>query len=259
MPATTASSSAWPPPCIGTSPSWPAVRAVASCEASPSAACWSAPEPQAASTMTRRQASGSAQSAGHDAPCRLARDAPILPHPPRQPKRPARCTLRRSRRVRCVRGPIASDLDERDRLRPDVIAPRGRGSLQCVFEMHGPPPRPGQPLVVVAVIEEAQAFAHRVPTLVTGVGKVRAATATTWAAMAHRPSVILNLGTAGALRPGVLAAGIVHEIGAVLQHDVNGRAIATLVGSDPSPRLELGELGSGAGHRRPLHLLAAGP
>jgi hypothetical protein len=29
------------------------------------------------------------------------------------------------------------------------------------------------------VIEEAQAFAHRVPTLVTGVGKVRAATATT--------------------------------------------------------------------------------
>ena len=109
--------------------------------------------------------------------------------------------------------------------------------------MQGPPPRPGQPLVVVAVIEEAQAFAHRVPTLVTGVGKVRAATATTWAAMAHRPSVILNLGTAGALRPGALAAGIVHEIGAVLQHDVNGRAIATLVGSDPSPRIELGDSG----------------
>ncbi len=99
------------------------------------------------------------------------------------------------------------------------------------------------PLVVVAVIEEASAFAHRVPTLVTGVGKVRAATATTWAVMAHRPSVILNLGTAGALRPGALAAGVVHEIGAVLQHDVNGRAIATLVGSDPSPRLELGDSG----------------
>jgi len=98
-------------------------------------------------------------------------------------------------------------------------------------------------LVVVAVIEEAQAFAHRVPTLVTGVGKVRAATATTWAAMAHRPSVILNLGTAGALRPGDLAAGLVHEIGTVLQHDVNGRAIARLVGSDPSPRIELGDSG----------------
>jgi adenosylhomocysteine nucleosidase len=112
-----------------------------------------------------------------------------------------------------------------------------------VFEMHGPAPRAGRPLVVVAVIEEAQAFAHRVPTLVTGVGKVRAATATTWAAMAHRPSVILNLGTAGALRPGDLAEGLVHEIGTVLQHDVNGRAIARLVGSDPSPRIELGDSG----------------
>jgi len=96
---------------------------------------------------------------------------------------------------------------------------------------------------VVAVWEEAQAFAHRLPTLVTGVGKVRAATATTWGAMAHRPSMILNLGTAGALRPGELAAGVVHEIGAVMQHDVNGRAIAALVGSDPSPRLELSDSG----------------
>ncbi len=112
-----------------------------------------------------------------------------------------------------------------------------------MFELHGPAPRAGQPLVVVAVIEEAQAFAHLLPTLVTGVGKVRAATATTWAAMAHRPSVILNVGTAGALRPGDLAAGLVHEIGTVLQHDVNGRAIARLVGSDPSPRIELGDSG----------------
>jgi adenosylhomocysteine nucleosidase len=112
-----------------------------------------------------------------------------------------------------------------------------------VFELHGPAPRAGQPLIVVAVIEEADAFAHRLPTLVTGVGKVRAATATTWAGMAHRPSVVLNVGTAGALRPGELAAGAVHEIGAVLQHDVNGRAIARLIGSDPSPRLELGSSG----------------
>jgi adenosylhomocysteine nucleosidase len=112
-----------------------------------------------------------------------------------------------------------------------------------MFELHGPAPRAGQPLVVVAVIEEAQAFAHLLPTLVTGVGKVRAATATTWAAMAHRPSLILNVGTAGALRPGDLAAGLVHEIGTVLQHDVNGRAIARLVGSDPSPRIELCDSG----------------
>jgi adenosylhomocysteine nucleosidase len=112
-----------------------------------------------------------------------------------------------------------------------------------VFELHGPVPRAGGPLVVVAVLAEAQAFAHRVPTLVTGVGKVRAATATTWAAVTHQPGVILNLGTAGALRPGELAAGIVHEIGAVLQHDVSGRTIARLVGSDPSPRIELADTG----------------
>jgi adenosylhomocysteine nucleosidase len=101
----------------------------------------------------------------------------------------------------------------------------------------------GGPLVVVAVIEEARAFADRVPTLVSGVGKVRAATATTWAVMAHRPSVILNVGTAGALRPGELAAGVVHEIGSVVQHDVNGEAIARLVGSDPSPQILLSDSG----------------
>ncbi len=110
-----------------------------------------------------------------------------------------------------------------------------------MFELRGPPPGPGQPLVVVAVIEEAAAFVDRMPTLITGVGKVRAATATTWAVMAHRPGVILNVGTAGALRTGALAAGIVHEIGTVLQHDVNGPAIAALVGADPSPVLVLGE------------------
>ncbi|MGB7981572.1 MAG: nucleosidase [Candidatus Nanopelagicales bacterium] len=110
-----------------------------------------------------------------------------------------------------------------------------------MFELRGPPPSPGQPLVVVAVIEEAAAFVDRVPTLITGVGKVRAATATTWAVMAHRPSLVLNVGTAGALRAGALAAGIVHEIGTVRQHDVNGPAIAALVGSDPSPALVLGD------------------
>jgi len=112
-----------------------------------------------------------------------------------------------------------------------------------VFELHGPAPGAGRPLVVVAVLDEAQAFADRYPTLVTGVGKVRAATATTWAILQHRPSEVLNVGTAGALRVGALARGAVHEIGTVLQHDLNGRAIAELIGHDPAPPIVLAGAG----------------
>lgn len=108
-----------------------------------------------------------------------------------------------------------------------------------MFELHGPAPGPGRPLVVVAVLDEAQAFADRYPTLVSGVGKVRAATATTWAVLQHGPSEILNVGTAGALRVGSVARGAVHEIGTVLQHDLNGRAIADLIGHDPAPAIVL--------------------
>jgi adenosylhomocysteine nucleosidase len=117
-----------------------------------------------------------------------------------------------------------------------------------VFELHGPAPRRGGPLVVVAVREEAQAFAGRLPTLVTGVGKVRAATATTWAVLTHAPGLVLNVGTAGALRPhGVgpdeVAHGVVHEVGTVHQHDLDGAAIAAIVGEDPAPPLHLSDSG----------------
>lgn len=108
-----------------------------------------------------------------------------------------------------------------------------------MFPTLGPLPQPGQPIAVVAVVEEARAFADRIPVVLSGVGKISAAAATTWAALVHRPSVILNLGTAGALRPDVVP-GRVHEIGTVLQHDLNGRAIAALVGDDPAVPLALG-------------------
>ena len=112
-----------------------------------------------------------------------------------------------------------------------------------MFELHGPAPGAGRPLVVVAVLDEAQAFADRYPTLVAGVGKVRAATATTWAILQHGPSEVVNVGTAGALRAGTLARGVVHEIGTVLQHDLNGLAIAELIGHDPAPPIVLAEVG----------------
>lgn len=104
--------------------------------------------------------------------------------------------------------------------------------------MLGPAPQPGRPLAVVAVIDEARAFADRIPVVLSGVGKVSAAAATTWSALVHRPSVILNVGTAGALRPDV-AAGQVYEIGEVIQHDLDGEAIAALVGDNPARRLVL--------------------
>jgi adenosylhomocysteine nucleosidase len=78
---------------------------------------------------------------------------------------------------------------------------------------------------------------------VSGVGKVRAATATTWAVLTHAPGTVLNVGTAGALRLEGLAHGVVHEIGTVVQHDLNGRAIASLTGQDPAPPIRLGDVG----------------
>lgn len=107
-----------------------------------------------------------------------------------------------------------------------------------MFDILGPAPRRGRPVILVAVPGEAQAFGSRATVVVTGVGKVAAATAASWVCLEHRPSTLLNVGTAGALRPDV-AHGMVHEIGAVIQHDLDGRAIAALLGEDPSPRLEL--------------------
>lgn len=112
-----------------------------------------------------------------------------------------------------------------------------------MFQILGPAPRAGGPLVVVAVPEEALAFARQVPTLVTGVGKVRAAIATTWACVEHRPGLLLNVGTAGSLRPGELGAGVVHEVGTVIQHDLDGRAVESLVGTDPAPDIVLSGTG----------------
>jgi adenosylhomocysteine nucleosidase len=54
---------------------------------------------------------------------------------------------------------------------------------------------------------------------------------------------VLNVGTAGALRVGQVAAGVVHEIGTVIQHDLNGRAVAELIGHDPAPPIVLADAG----------------
>jgi adenosylhomocysteine nucleosidase len=108
------------------------------------------------------------------------------------------------------------------------------------MEILGPEPRRGGPLAVVAVMAEASAFLETIPVLVAGVGKVRAATATAWACGNLAPGVILNVGTAGALRPDVPKQRVL-EVGTVLQHDLDGESIARLIGSDPGPPLTLAD------------------
>ncbi|MFF3842734.1 nucleosidase [Streptomyces sp. NPDC001930] len=94
-----------------------------------------------------------------------------------------------------------------------------------------------RPLLVLAVKEEAQFLDTDLPVLLTGMGKVNAATALALAlGRGPRPSGIVNLGTAGALRPGMTGT---HVIGTVVQHDFDGRLLATLTGESYGAPLTL--------------------
>ena len=96
---------------------------------------------------------------------------------------------------------------------------------------------PGTPLIVVALEEEAKHLDDRYPVLVTGVGKVAAAVSVTRAlATGERPSEIINLGTAGALRAGLVGT---REIKTVIQHDFDSPTIEALVGRAYGPPIEL--------------------
>ncbi len=98
-----------------------------------------------------------------------------------------------------------------------------------------------RPLVVVAVEEEAAHLGTDLPVLITGVGKVRAAIAVTRALSGPvRPSEIINLGTAGALRPGLTGT---QKIGLILQHDFDSESIEALVGRSYGAPLRLADTG----------------
>jgi adenosylhomocysteine nucleosidase len=87
---------------------------------------------------------------------------------------------------------------------------------------------PTRPLLVVAVAEEAAHLDTDLPVLLTGMGKVNAATAVAAVlARGPRPTTVVNLGTAGALKPGFSGT---HEVGAVLQHDLDSETLASLTG-----------------------------
>ena len=95
-------------------------------------------------------------------------------------------------------------------------------------------------LVVSATAAEAAHVPSDLPLVVTGLGKVAAATATARALAAyddHAGLTVVNIGTAGALRPGL--SGL-FEPGAVLNHDLSADVIRSL-GYDPQERLDVGE------------------
>lgn len=95
-----------------------------------------------------------------------------------------------------------------------------------------------QPLVVAAIAAEAAYVPEGMEVLITGVGKTLAAVAVTRAICEHPQRdelVVINIGTAGALREGVTG---VHEIGTVLNHDLSAEAIRQL-GIDPRERIEI--------------------
>ncbi|MBV1849445.1 nucleosidase [Catellatospora tritici] len=101
--------------------------------------------------------------------------------------------------------------------------------------------RPDLPLLAVALPEEAEHLDSPFPVLLTGVGKVCAAMSVTRAlAAGPLPKEIINLGTAGALHPGL--SGI-HLISRVVQHDFDSATIAALTGQVFGAPIDLADEG----------------
>jgi adenosylhomocysteine nucleosidase len=83
-----------------------------------------------------------------------------------------------------------------------------------------------RPLIVLSVEEEAQFIDTSLPVLLTGIGKVNAAASLAAVLSGGRlPSRIVNLGTAGALRPD--RSGL-HRIRTVLQRGFDSRLMHKL-------------------------------
>ncbi|MFD8703942.1 nucleosidase [Kitasatospora sp. NPDC059648] len=97
---------------------------------------------------------------------------------------------------------------------------------------------PDRPLLVVAVREEAAHLDDRLPVLLTGIGKVNATAAlATVLARGEQPSEVINLGTAGALRPGWEG---IHHVVQVIQHDLNSEVLRALTGRSYGAPLVVG-------------------
>jgi adenosylhomocysteine nucleosidase len=93
-------------------------------------------------------------------------------------------------------------------------------------------------LVIAATRAEAAYVPEHLPVVVSGLGKTAAAVAITEALVGVERDglTVINIGSAGALRDGLSG---VHEVGTVLNHDMNGDAIRAL-GYDPEDVFEVG-------------------
>ncbi|MFS0885997.1 nucleosidase [Aeromicrobium sp. 179-A 4D2 NHS] len=94
---------------------------------------------------------------------------------------------------------------------------------------------PSRVLVVAATKSEAAYVPDHLRLVLTSIGKVEAASVTAAAIAQHRPELVLNVGTAGALRPGV--AGLFLP-SLVVNHDLSAAAIRAL-GHDPVDEIEI--------------------
>jgi len=92
-------------------------------------------------------------------------------------------------------------------------------------------------LVVLATKAEATHVPQGLRTAITGLGKTAAAVATTRAILQERPSLVVNVGSAGALRDGLHG---LYEIGKVLNHDMSADIVRTL-GYDPREWLTISD------------------
>ncbi|TSD62725.1 nucleosidase [Aeromicrobium piscarium] len=80
-------------------------------------------------------------------------------------------------------------------------------------------------LVVAALASEAAHVPPGIPLAITGIGKVEAASATARAIAHHRPSRIVNIGTAGALRTGLHGIFLPSR---AINHDLDAPSIRAL-------------------------------
>ncbi len=94
-------------------------------------------------------------------------------------------------------------------------------------------------LFVIALPEEARHVPEGIRVCITGPGKLRSGIAVARALVEKPEDLVVNIGTAGALRDGLHSGA--HRIGRVFEHDFDAAAIEALTGRHYDDTITLGE------------------